>query len=181
MATDLDQLDEDEIEATFKLWGQGKVQKVIRALGEAVLSPRHAIAVTKHLLETKAQNSEAHGFWTRWLIRAGIFQSLGGRLVSGRIEFDDRWWTYDDLKQTWWYKWACEHKDAVNSSDLGARIKGDAPTNKEIGMWIRAMGILLSSKQIDAHKLDEQVYQKNESATDLPCISLKNKKVGLLL
>jgi hypothetical protein len=157
LAIDLNDLNEDEIKATAKLWNQGKAKKTIQALGEAALSPKHAIAVTKHLLETKPQNSEAHGFWTRWLIRAGIFESLHIRFNNGVFEFDeDFWFTYEDLRGSWWYKWACENKDAVNGSGLGARIKGttDKAVNGYLSAWIRAMGIKLASKQVDAKPLN---------------------------
>jgi hypothetical protein len=157
LAIDLNDLNEDEIKATAKLWNQGKAKKTIQALGEAALSPKHAIAVTKHLLATKPQNSEAHGFWTRWLIRAGIFESLHIRFNKGVFEFDeDFWFTYEYLRGSWWYKWACENKDAVNGSGLGARIKGttDKAVNACLNAWMRAMGIRLTSKLVDAKSLN---------------------------
>ncbi|MEN8219370.1 MAG: hypothetical protein ABFS56_24035 [Pseudomonadota bacterium] len=176
LATDLDQLSDDDKTDMLGLWNQGKIQKGINALGEAVLRPMHAIAVAKHLLQTQAQDSEAHGFWTRWLIRTGILASLGIRFNEGVFECNQKFWfTYKDLQGAWWYKWACEHKDAVNGSGLGARIKGDAPSDKEMGMWIRAMGIRLSSKLVDL-----KWCQKNDGfVTDLAYNLLKNKSQGL--
>ncbi|MEN8218489.1 MAG: plasmid replication protein, CyRepA1 family [Pseudomonadota bacterium] len=91
LVLDLDQLDDQERDAAFRFWNEGKGQKLINALGEAVLSLEHARAVAQYLLENRPQNSEAHGFWTRWIIRSGIFQSLGGRFENGQVEFDGRW------------------------------------------------------------------------------------------
>ncbi|MEN8220541.1 MAG: plasmid replication protein, CyRepA1 family [Pseudomonadota bacterium] len=157
MSINLDGLKADEKDSVFKFWNQGMAQKVINALGEAVLSAKNALAVTEYLLKNKPQNNESQGFRTRWIIRTGLLESLRIRFEDGAVVCDpDFTFTYDDLKRSYWYKWACEHKDAVNGSKLGARIKGDAPTDKALECWIRAMGIKLSSKRVDAKNSDGQ-------------------------
>jgi len=50
---------------------------------------------------------------------------------------------------TWWYRFARHNRDAVNGSRLGCQIKGKRPSEREIGMWIRAMGIALKRSQFD--------------------------------
>jgi hypothetical protein len=65
---------------------------------------------------------------------------------------------------TWWYRFARQNLDAVNGSNVGCRIRGKRPSDKEIGMWIRAMGIVLKRSQVD---VDDPAYKP-----------LKEKKVG---
>jgi hypothetical protein len=64
---------------------------------------------------------------------------------------------------TWWYRFARQNLDAVNGSNVGCRIRGKRPSDKEIGMWIRAMGIVLKNSQT--------------TATEVTNKSLKEKKV----
>ncbi len=72
---------------------------------------------------------------------------------------------YSDLMSTWWYRFARQNKDAVNGSHVGCRIRGKRPSDKEIGMWVRAMGIALTRQKVDGPD------PANKS-------SLKEKKVG---
>ncbi|MEN8221420.1 MAG: hypothetical protein ABFS56_34795, partial [Pseudomonadota bacterium] len=105
----------------------------------------------------QASKSEA---WR--LIRDGILTFLHIRLNDGVWEYDtDSQFKIKDLRETQWYHWACENKDAINAADLGAKIKGDAPSDRALACWIRKMGIKLSSRQIDAHKLDGDTTQEN--------------------
>ncbi|MEN8215010.1 MAG: hypothetical protein ABFS56_01245 [Pseudomonadota bacterium] len=179
MAIGLDQLNDDEKAATFDLWGQGKARKVINALGQAILKPVQAIAIARHYLETQPENSTAHGFWIQWLIRAGILKTLGVKFIDGEVVCSStQWLSYEDLKATWWWRWALEHRDAINSAGLGARIKQGELSDKAIvsciNTWIRGLGISLSSKTIDLNWC-----QKNDGfATSLTSNILKNKPKG---
>jgi hypothetical protein len=142
------QTDEDR-GALFKMWSDGRGAKPVHGIGEAVLSSINTLAITRYLLENRSQTSESHGFRTRWLIRSGLLKSLHVSFDhdTGEFEFDPGFkFRYADLKDAWWFKFACENRDAVNGSSLGARMKGKAPSEKEIGMWIRAMGIKLKLK-----------------------------------
>jgi hypothetical protein len=71
---------------------------------------------------------------------------------------------YADLMSTWWYQFARHHQDAVNGSHLGCRIKGKRPSDREIGRWISAMGIVLT--------------RQNVRCTDPALKPLKEKKAG---
>ncbi|MEN8220536.1 MAG: plasmid replication protein, CyRepA1 family [Pseudomonadota bacterium] len=177
LAIGLDQLDEDEKIAMFDLWGQGKVQKTLNALGQAVLKPMHAIAVARHYLETQPQNSTAQGFWIQWFIRAGILETLGVKFIDGTFVCSStQWLSFEDLKATWWWQWALEYRDAINGAGLGARIrKGELPDKAIISCingWIRSIGLSLSSKTIDLNWC-----QKNDGfVTCLAVNILKNKQ-----
>jgi hypothetical protein len=52
-----------------------------------------------------------------------------------------------------WYDFACKHKDVVNKAGLGAQFTGDAPSRQVLTAWLKAMGIEVSSKKIEACKL----------------------------
>jgi hypothetical protein len=55
------------------------------------------------------------------------------------------------------------HKDAVNRAGLGAQVGNDGLTVKILSLWIKAMGIELSLKKIDACKLLINKDAKNAS------------------
>jgi hypothetical protein len=168
-AIDLDGLDSDEQRDTvFEQWKQGRGGKLVQALGEAVLSPEHALAVTQYLLDNKPSNSDAQGFRTRYLIRRELLKSLHISFdhATGEMVIDpDFKFRYSDFKSTWWYKFACENRDAVNASGLGARITGNAPTDKQIGIWIKAIGVKLVSKQVDVTVLNSISLKNNKTST----------------
>jgi hypothetical protein len=171
LCVDLDSLRcDDEREAVFVQWNQGRGAKFVYGLGEGVLSEVHALPVTEFLLENKPQVSEYQGFRTRYLIRRGLLESLhiGFDHVSGDFSFDqDFKFRYADFRSTWWFRFACENRDAVNGSSLGARIKGDVPSDNEIGLWIRAMGVCLKSQMVDlVTGFDFHIIKKIESK---PC------------
>jgi hypothetical protein len=91
----------------------------------------------------------------RWAIRLGILESLHIRADGqGGLKCDpDFVFRYEDLTSEHWCDLACEHKETVNKAGLGAQFSGDAPSDKTLGYWIKAMGIDLQSKKIDARKL----------------------------
>ncbi|MEN8218888.1 MAG: hypothetical protein ABFS56_21440 [Pseudomonadota bacterium] len=72
--------------------------------------------------------------------------------------------TYKDLASTSWYQWASEHKNVVNEADLGAKISGEAPSDKALARWIRALGIGLLSKRIEASQLIDIKEKKTNPA-----------------
>jgi hypothetical protein len=152
-------------EGIFDLWNQGRVVQSLRGFEEGLLGLDEAKVVAGHLLENRAQYSEAQGFMTRWLIRRGLMESL--RLcvdVDGNVSCDPEFrFRYSDLMSSWWYRFARQNRDAVNGSHVGCRIKGKRPSESEIGRWIRAMGVVLKRYQVDV----------DESANK----SLKEKKV----
>ena len=94
---------------------------------------------------------EATAFLTRWVIRCGIIESLRLSVDSeGNLVCDPEFrFKYSELMETSWYNFAQQNRDAVNGSQVGCRIKGKRPSDKEIGMWIRAMGIVLNRSQVD--------------------------------
>jgi hypothetical protein len=152
-----------DFDPLFNLWNQGRGVKPIQGLGEAVLSREHAQAVTEYLLKHKHPSSEVtKGFTTRFLIRKGILESLHIKFERGVFEIDPNFkFRYADFKKAWWYYFACNNRDAVNGSGLGARMKGNAPTDRELGIWIRTMGIVLEHQLIDVtdpgfHSLKEK-------------------------
>ncbi|MDM8560080.1 hypothetical protein [Candidatus Parabeggiatoa sp. HSG14] len=141
---------ETDFDPLFNLWNQGRGVKPIQGLGEAVLSREHAQAVTEYLLKHKHPASDVQGFTTRYLIRKGILDSLHIKFERGVFEIEPNFkFRYADLKTTWWYHFACNNRDAVNGSGLGARIKGNTPSDYELGLWIRAMGIVTKATKID--------------------------------
>jgi len=160
LAINLDDFDDPkQLDKLFADWAQGRGAKPVQALGEAVLSDDHAKNITKlqldnnkFQLDNKACNGESHGFAIRHIIRPGLLKSLGGHFdhKTGELTFDGRWFRYDDFKEADWYKFACEHIDTVDGSGLGARIKGGKLTDKVLGYWIRALGLNLDSKRVDA-------------------------------
>jgi hypothetical protein len=164
LCVDLD-ADSDN-KAIFELWNQGRVVQSLQGFEESLLSLDEAKVVAKHLLENKAQYAEYQGFMTRWLIRRGIMESLKLSVDDdGNVSCDPEFkFKYSDLMSTWWYRFARQNLDAVNGSNVGCRIRGKRPSDKEIGMWIRAMGIVLKRSQVD---VDDPAYKP-----------LKEKKVG---
>jgi len=150
LCLDLDKIPDDR-QALFDLWSQGRVVNQLRGFEEGMLTLEQAKAVARHLLDTKAPYSEIQGFSTRYLIRKGIMESLKITVDSeGNVSCSpDFKFRYADLMSTWWYRFARHNRDAVNGSRLGCRIKGKRPSEKEIGMWIRAMGIVLTRQKVD--------------------------------
>jgi len=67
---------------------------------------------------------------------------------------------------TEWYRFAYQNREAVNGSQVGCRIKGIRPSEREMGRWISAMGIVLKRHNVDG--------------TQLPNRPLKEKKLGLV-
>ena len=166
LALNLD--DQTECDIIFEHWKQGRGGQLVQALGEAVLSPEHALAVTQYLLDNKPSNSDAQGFRTRYLIRCGLLESLHISFdhATGEMVIDpDFKFRYSDFKSAWWYKFACENRDAVNASGLGARITGNAPTDKQIGIWIKAVGIKLELHKKDVTVLNSISLSNNKTST----------------
>jgi len=138
-------------EAIFDQWNQGRVVQSLRGFEEGLLGLDEAKVVAGHLLENKAQYSEAQGFMTRWLIRRGLMESLHLTVdEDGDVSCDPEFkFRYSDLMSSWWYRFARQNRDAVNGSHVGCRIKGKRPSESEIGRWIRAMGVVLKRSQVD--------------------------------
>lgn len=192
----LDSLTNEERNVAFKHWNQGRWKKPIQAIGEAVLGETNAQAVTRYLLLNKPQNSFSQSFRTRYLVRSGLLKSLGFTFKEGEFSFEDHRFKYSDFKDTWWYRFACENKDAINGSGLGARIKGRVPSDNEIGLWIRAMGIKLKShkpdskgkkpqKQMKIHSVNAETMQpllatikRRYKAGEMPWQSLAEKYIA---
>jgi hypothetical protein len=76
---------------------------------------------------------------------------VGARLLDdGRLEVNkDAAFRLDDLRQGDWYDWVLANKALINKAKLGAQIKGDAPTDKALGLWLRKFGFKLVSKRVD--------------------------------
>jgi hypothetical protein len=151
LCVDLDKLDDKEKLELFHFWNEGRVMSIIRGFEEAMLSKQQATAVAKCYLEERSSHDNKHGFYIRWLIRNGIAQTLGLSLnKDGVLEHDPEFkFSYKSLKNEWWYKFAIENKDAVNAAKLGHRINGKVLQDKELGRWIRAMGIQLKRYRKD--------------------------------
>jgi hypothetical protein len=136
----------------------------LRGFEEGLLSLDEAKVVAGHLLENKAQYSEAQGFMTRWLIRRGIMESL--RLCvdeDGDVSCDPEFkFKYSDLMSIWWYRFARQNKDAVNGSHVGCRIKGKRPSEREIGRWIGAMGISLKYSKTDVLEPADKSFKEKK-------------------
>jgi len=66
------------------------------------------------------------------------------------------------LENEWWYRFAIENKDAVNAAKLGCRISGNVLRDKELGMWIRAMGIQLKRYKIENGPDHDSTYIKKK-------------------
>jgi hypothetical protein len=164
---DLDKLDDKEKLDMFKSWNEGRLMSIIRGFEEAMLSKQQATAVAKCYLDERSSDDKKHGFYIRWLIRNGIAKSLGLSINDkGILEHDpDFRFSYKSLQNEWWYRFAIENKDAVNAAKLGCRISGNVLRDKELGMWIRAMGVQLKR------------YRK-DIVTDLDSIYIKGKKAG---
>ncbi|MFK5893621.1 MAG: hypothetical protein QM504_10405 [Pseudomonadota bacterium] len=168
LALNLD--DQTECDIIFEHWKKGSGGKLVQALGEAILSPEHALAVTQYLLDNKSCNSDAQGFRTRYLIRRGLLESLHIIFdrATGEMAIDpDFKFRYSDFKSIWWYKFACDNRDAVNASGLGARLNSNTPTDKQIGIWIgfliKAMGIKLAMIKGSGPELDSISLSNNKS------------------
>ncbi len=71
--------------------------------------------------------------------------------------------SYKSLKNEWWYKFAIENKDAVNAAKLGHRINGNVLQDKELGGWIRAMGVQLKREQVTVTEPDFE-YKNNKKS-----------------
>jgi len=172
LVLDLDEIPDESSDDTpnkqgiFDLWKQGRVVRSLRSFEEGFLTIEQAKAVARHLLANKAPYSEIQGFTTRYLIRKGLMKSLKITIdKDGNLACDPNFkFKYSDLMKTWWYRFACANRDAVNGSSLGCRIRGRWPNENVIGMWINAMGISLKRLQ--------------EDVADLPSNILKDKKGG---
>jgi hypothetical protein len=93
---------------------------------------------------------------------------IGFDHVSGDFSFDQNFnFRYADFRGTWWFRFACDNRDAVNGSSLGARIKGNAPSDNEIGLWIRALGVCLKHQRVDVKEtprgFDFHIIKEKES------------------
>jgi hypothetical protein len=167
LCVDLDKLDNKEKLDMFKSWNEGRLMSIIRGFEEAMLSKQQATAVAKCYLDERSSDDKKHGFYIRWLIRNGIAKSLGLSINDkGILEHDpDFRFSYKSLQNEWWYRFAIENRDAVNAAKLGCRISGNVLRDKELGMWVRAMGIQLRR------------YNK-ENGTDIDSIYIKGKKAG---
>jgi hypothetical protein len=167
LCVDLDKLDDKEKLEMFKSWNEGRLMSIIRGFEEAMLSKQQATAVAKCYLDERSSDDKKHGFYIRWLIRNGIAKSLGLSINDkGILEHDpDFRFSYKSLQNEWWYRFAIENRDAVNAAKLGCRISGNVLRDKELGMWIRAMGIQL-----------KRYYREN--GTDLDFTYIKEKKSG---
>ncbi len=167
LCVDLDKLDDKEKLDMFKSWNEGRLMSIIRGFEEAMLSKQQATAIAKCYLDERSSDDKKHGFYIRWLIRNGIAKSLGLSINDkGILEHDPEFrFSYKSLQNEWWYRFAIENKDAVNAAKLGCRISGNVLRDKELGMWIRAMGVQLTR------------YNK-ENGTDLNSEYIKEKKSG---
>jgi hypothetical protein len=130
-------------------------------------------------------------FATRYLIRTELLKSLHIDVdhETGEFTFDpDFKFRYSDFKGEWWYQFAIDNRDAVNESELGARMKGKAPTDKEIGMWIEAVGIVLKTqvtKGICFYSVDQQAMQfllatlkRRRQAGTMPWVKLAEEQLA---
>jgi len=104
----------------------------------------------------------------RLTVRYGILDSLhirsdgrGGLTCKPDFAF-----TFKGLMDEPWYKWACEQLDAINNAGLGAKVNGDAPSVQVLTAWVKAMGIELSSKKIDARKLLSYKRVENKTSSN---------------
>jgi hypothetical protein len=167
LCVDLDKLDDKEKLDIFKSWNEGRLMSIIRGFEEAMLSKQQATAIAKCYLDERSSDDKKHGFYIRWLIRNGIAKSLGLSINDkGILEHDPEFrFSYKSLQNEWWYRFAIENRDAVNAAKLGCRISGNVLRDKELGMWIRAMGIQL-----------KRYYREN--GTDLDFTYIKEKKSG---
>jgi hypothetical protein len=167
LCVDLDKLDDKEKLEMFKSWNEGRFMSIIRGFEEAMLSKQQATAIAKCYLDERSSDDKKHGFYIRWLIRNGIAKSLGLSINDkGILEHDpDFRFSYKSLQNEWWYRFAIENKDAVNAAKLGCRISGNVLRDKELGMWVRAMGVQLKR------------YNK-ENVTDPTIEYIKERKSG---
>jgi len=165
LCVDLDKLDDKAKLDMFKSWNEGRLMSIIRGFEEAMLSKQQATAIAKCYLDERSSDDKKHGFYIRWLIRNGIAKSLGLSINDkGILEHDPEFrFSYKSLQNEWWYRFAIENRDAVNAAKLGCRISGNVLRDKELGMWIRAMGVQLKR------------YRK-DIVTDLDSIYIKEKK-----
>jgi hypothetical protein len=109
-----------------------------------------------------------------------ILESYGGRFSDdGRLESDGRWIVRDDLRGHKTYEWVKDNREVVNSVGLGATVKGNEPTNDELGLLITATGLPIESKRVDEDKLDEYVHKNvngdQKSVQGSPIVLYKNK------
>jgi hypothetical protein len=72
------------------------------------------------------------------------------------------------LQNEWWYRFAIENRDAVNAAKLGCRISGNVLRDKELGMWIRAMGIQLKRYKIENGPDHDSTYINRKKAGSGP-------------
>jgi hypothetical protein len=167
LCVDLDKLDDKEKLDMFKSWNEGRLMSIIRGFEEAMLSKQQATAIAKCYLDERSSDDKKHGFYIRWLIRNGIAKSLGLSINDkGILEHDPEFrFSYKSLQNEWWYRFAIENRDAVNAAKLGCRISGNVLRDKELGMWIRAMGVQLKR------------YNK-ENVTDPTIEYIKERKSG---
>ena len=69
------------------------------------------------------------------------------------------------MQNEWWYRFAIENKDAVNAAKLGCRISGNVLRDKELGMWIRAMGVQLKREQVKITDPDFEYINNKKSGS----------------
>jgi hypothetical protein len=90
---------------------------------------------------------------------------------------------YEGLFDKSRYQWICEHLDVINKAGLGAKVTGDAPSNKNLGYWVKAMGIDLNSKRIDTRKFRKLLIDKgvkNEVVDNTGGGQKVDGKIGLI-
>jgi len=102
----------------FAFWNQGRITPSLRGFKEGTLSPERAYAVAKYLLQEKLQHAKTQSFLMHWIISNWIMDFLqlsldddGHFLYNADFKFK-----YADLTETWWYRFACNNRDAVNGS-----------------------------------------------------------------
>jgi hypothetical protein len=110
-------------------------------------------------------------FWILYLLHI-VSNGRGGYKCEPDAVFKLEY-IVDDLQD-----FVSRHKDAVNRAGLGAQVGNDGLTVKILSLWIKAMGIELSLKQIDAHKLLIDKGCKNENLSSTGDVTLLNDKGG---
>jgi hypothetical protein len=100
---------------------------------------------------TTARLTIRHGI--RWSLHITADEAGGLKCEPPRLRRGDFVFRYEDLMREPWYDFACKHKDVVNKAGLGAQFTGDAPSRQVLTAWLKAMGIEVSSKKIEACKL----------------------------
>jgi hypothetical protein len=178
-AVDLGTIDESERRNVFDFWKNGRGLKKLDRREIMALSKKQALAYAESLLYRNPTQA-VRGFWPQWVLLNWILESYGGRFSDdGRLESDGRWIVRDDLRGHKTYEWVKDNREVVNSVGLGATVKGNEPTNDELGLLITATGLPIESKRVDEDKLDEYVHKNvngdQKSVQGSPIVLYKNK------